>query len=62
MLKYASKINPLTYGVDSLKHVITPMSQGALRPDFTLTTDLTVLACMSLLFIAISSWRFGRIT
>ena len=59
-LRAASKLNPLTYGVDALKHLINPMVQGPMSPDFTLAVDLAVLACLTLVFVVIASLVFER--
>ena len=31
-LRFAAQLNPLTYGVDALKHVISPLAHGADEP------------------------------
>ncbi len=59
-LRIASKLNPLTYGVDGLKHILTPISEGPMSPDFTIMTDIIVVAAMSLAFVWISTKLFER--
>jgi ABC-2 type transport system permease protein len=59
-LKYASKLNPLTYGVDALKHLITPLREGPMSPDFPLSVDITVITLMSVVFVVVSARLFER--
>ena len=59
-LQIASKANPLTYGVDALKHVINPLSTGPMSPDFSLQLDLAVTAALAVAFVVISSLLFDR--
>jgi ABC-2 type transport system permease protein len=59
-LKLVSKINPLTYGVDALKHMITPLKEGPMSPDFTLALDLGVIAALSVVFVLVSARLFER--
>jgi ABC-2 type transport system permease protein len=61
LLRYASSINPLTYGVDALKHIMFDLAQGPMSPDFTLGTDLAVLLSCSVLFVALGSRLFARV-
>ncbi len=60
ILKYASKINPLTYGVDALKHLLTPLHSGPMSPDFSLATDITVVTLMTMAFVIVSARLFER--
>lgn len=59
-LKFAAKLNPLTYGVDAFKNVMFPMSEGPMSPDFSLMTDVTVILALSAVFVALSTKLFGR--
>ena len=59
-LRVVSKINPLTYGVDALKHMINPMKEGPLSPDFTMTLDLLMVSLMALSFVILASLLFER--
>jgi ABC-2 type transport system permease protein len=54
-LKYVVLINPFSYGVDLMKHAI-PGS----NTDFSILTNLTVLAVFSLSAIFIACWRFSK--
>ncbi len=54
-----SRINPLTYGIDALKHVI--FAQGALiTHDFPLGLDITVITAASIVFVVIGGNVFER--
>lgn len=55
ILKIATKINPLTYGIDGLKHTIL----GELY-DFPLIIDITVLLGTSIIFIITAGLLFER--
>ena len=59
-LKLASKINPLTYGVDAIKHMISPLETGPMSPDFPLGLDLAVVAAISVVFVTVSARLFER--
>jgi len=60
VLRFVSKINPLTYGVDALKHMITPLRTGPLSPDFGLITDLGVIVFTSVAFVLLAARLFER--
>jgi ABC-2 type transport system permease protein len=60
VLKLVAKINPLTYGVDALKHAISPPMKGPMGPDFSITTDLTVIIVMSVIFVIAGVKAFER--
>jgi ABC-2 type transport system permease protein len=55
-LRFASKLNPLTYGVDVLKHMMNPLKEGPMSPDFPLVVDILVIVGMSVVFV-LSSGR-----
>lgn len=57
VLKIVAKINPLTFGVDALKHAIFRENQVF---DFPLFADLGVLICSSIVFIIIAGFSFER--
>ena len=59
-LRTAALFNPLSYGVDALKHLITPLRDGPMAPDFSLATDIVVIAVLSVVFVAVSSALFER--
>ncbi len=54
-LKIIAYFNPLSYGVDGLRTVLTSMAL------FNPWTDVAVLAVIAAAFIAIGAWLFGRI-
>lgn len=60
ILQVAAKANPLTYGVDALKHAIFPGDIGAMGPDFSLLTNLLVIFLLSLVFVAAAARGFER--
>ena len=57
VLQIITRINPLTYGVDALKHVLLGDS-GIV--DFPIITDIFVLAVSSLLFVGAAGLLFDR--
>jgi ABC-2 type transport system permease protein len=57
ILKVISQINPLTYGVDALKHI---MLKGSDLIDFSVATDILVLIACSILFTIIAGVVFER--
>ena len=59
-LRFAAKLNPLTYGVDALKHVISPLVHGPMSPDFSIVTDLAVIIVLSVIFVFAGAKAFER--
>jgi ABC-2 type transport system permease protein len=59
-LKLVSRINPLTYGIDALKHMITPLKTGPMSPDFPLVVDLAFIVGLSVAFVLVSARLFER--
>jgi ABC-2 type transport system permease protein len=57
ILKWISRINPLTFGIDALKHSI--LKDSAIF-DFTLFVDLSVLAILSVVFVILAGIMFER--
>ena len=60
ILKIVAKVNPLTYGIDALKHVIFPRGIGSMGPDFSLLTNASVIFLTSLAFVLIAGKAFER--
>jgi len=60
VLRLAAKLNPLTYGVDALKHVISPLAHGPMSPDFSLAADLAVISALSVIFVFAGAKAFER--
>lgn len=56
-LKFATRLNPFTYGIDALKHCV--FGSRALN-DFSMTEDLAVLFLASLVFILAAGMMFER--
>lgn len=55
ILKYIVLINPFSYGVDLMKHAVP-----AANSDFSIVTDIAVLAVFSVVAAMIACWRFSR--
>jgi len=60
VLKIIAKVNPLTYGIDALKHVIFPRGIGSMGPDFSLLTNASVIFLTSLVFVLVAGKAFER--
>jgi ABC-2 type transport system permease protein len=54
-LKYIVLINPFSYGVDLMKHAVPAASS-----DFSIWTDIAVLATFSAVAVMVACWRFSR--
>lgn len=59
-LGLAANLNPLTYGVDALKHILMPIKEGPMSPDFPLVADIVVIVGMSVLFVFLGARFFER--
>lgn len=57
VLKIIAKINPLTFGIDALKHSIFRKAQVS---DFSLLADISVLIAFSIVFVVVASLSFER--
>jgi ABC-2 type transport system permease protein len=60
ILKIVSKINPLTYGIDAIKHVLFPFEKGKMSPDFLFIIDIGVIILSSFVFVLIAGKAFER--
>jgi ABC-2 type transport system permease protein len=60
VLKIAAKLNPLTYGIDAIKHTIFPLETGPMGPDFPIMTSLSVILLTSAGFVLIAGKAFER--
>lgn len=60
VLQFISKLNPLTYGIDAIKHVILPSVGGRMIPDFSFHTSLIVIICTSVVFVFFGAKAFER--
>lgn len=57
ILKLITRANPLTYGVDALKHAL--LKNSAVH-DFSLFTDISFLIISSMVFVTVAAILFGR--
>ena len=57
VLQVITRLNPLTYGVDALKHVL--LGESGLV-DFSIVTDISVLAVSSVVFVVAAGILFER--
>jgi len=55
ILGYVAILNPLTYGVDALRHVLVGVSH------FGLSLDILVMITLAFLMLMLGSWLFNRI-
>jgi ABC-2 type transport system permease protein len=60
ILKICAKINPLTYGIDAMKHVIFPYETGPMSPDFSFIIDVAIIILTSIVFVLIAGKAFER--
>jgi len=60
ILKVVAKLNPLTYGIDALKHMLFPRGLGSMGPDFSLVTDAAVILFTSCIFVFVAGKAFER--
>lgn len=60
VLQWLARLNPLTYGIDALKHIMIPASEGPMNPDFPIALDLGVIAVLSLVFVIIGAKFFEK--
>jgi ABC-2 type transport system permease protein len=60
ILKVVAKLNPLTYGIDALKHAIFPHEIGIMSPDFSIITSISVITATSVLFVLVAGRVFER--
>ncbi|RJQ42501.1 MAG: ABC transporter [Nitrospiraceae bacterium] len=57
ILKLISKLNPLTFGIDALKHSIF---RDPMVSDFSLMTDIIFLVLSSIVFVAVAGFLFEK--
>jgi ABC-type polysaccharide/polyol phosphate export permease len=53
-------INPLTYGIDVLKHVLLRNSAPPFGPEFPLALDLLIVSAVSVIMITLAALSFRR--
>jgi ABC-2 type transport system permease protein len=59
-LREITHINPLTYGIDALKHVLLRSATSRLGPEFPLSLDLAVVIGISAVMLTLAALSFGR--
>jgi ABC-2 type transport system permease protein len=57
ILKFATRLNPFTYGIDALKHAVFSAPEVV---DFMIVTDVTVLCITSVVLVLIAGFMFER--
>jgi ABC-2 type transport system permease protein len=60
ILRFAAKLNPLTYGIDAIKYVIFPDATGHMAPDFSIMTSALVIIISSVVFVLVAGRAFER--
>jgi ABC-2 type transport system permease protein len=60
ILRILAKLNPLTYGIDIMKHVMFPDASGNMGPDISIVTSIVVIILSSILFVFIAGKLFER--
>ena len=59
-LRELTHVNPLTYGVDSFKHVLLGNARPPLGPEFPLALDLAVVVAGSALMLTLAALSFRK--
>jgi len=59
-LRELTHINPLTYGIDALKHALLSNAESRLGPEFPLSLDLTVVIGISAIMLTFAALSFRR--
>jgi ABC-2 type transport system permease protein len=60
ILQIAARVNPLTYGIDAIKHAIFPHETGPMGPDFSPMADAAIIFLLSIAFVLIAARLFER--
>ncbi len=60
LLRFFTRVNPLTYGIDAIKHLSLPAAAGAMGADFPLLLDLSVIVAASIVLVTIGGKSFER--
>lgn len=57
-----SKINPATYGVDAIRHVVLGPGRGVSVLDHTMTLveEILVVGVLGVASLRAAAWRFGH--
>ena len=59
-LRHLTLINPLTYGIDTFKHVLLRNGTPPLGPEFSLTLDLLAVTVISSIMLTLAALSFRR--
>ncbi len=59
-LRHLTLINPLTYGIDALKHILLRNGTPPLGPEFPLLLDLFIVAVISVVMLTFAALSFRR--
>ena len=60
VLRTIATVNPYTYAVDLLKHANLSLTGPGFAPDFSITTDVAVLAAFIVLATVVACLRFSQ--
>lgn len=60
ILQIAARVNPLTYGIDAIKHAIFSHETGPMGPDFSPIADAAIIFLLSIAFVLIAARLFER--
>ncbi|MDA8083434.1 MAG: ABC transporter permease [Nitrospiraceae bacterium] len=60
VLRFFTRVNPLTYGIDAIKHLSLPAAAGTMGADFPLLLDLSVIVAASIVLVTIGGKSFER--
>jgi len=59
-LRQLTHINPLTYGIDSLKHVLLANATPPMGPEFPLALDIAVVTVLSAVLLTLAALSFRK--
>jgi ABC-2 type transport system permease protein len=59
-LRQLTHLNPLTYGIDSLKHVLLADARPPMGPEFPLYLDLAVVLSVSIIMLTLAALSFRK--
>jgi ABC-2 type transport system permease protein len=59
-LRQLTHVNPLTYGIDSLKHVLLAAAPPPMGPEFPLALDLVVIIVLSAVMLTLAALSFRQ--
>jgi ABC-2 type transport system permease protein len=60
VLRFVAQLNPLTYGIDLMKHILFPNTADRMGPDFSLLTSSAVIILTSVVFVFLAARSFER--